>query len=479
MPPSTSEETGESSLSNLRIGAAAKGGTCVARHDGRVVFVRGAIPGEVVNARVTDDSRARFWWAEATEILEPSPERRIPPCPVAGRCGGCDYQHISLAGQRRIKAQVLTEQLRRLAGLDLTVGVEDVGPADGLGWRTRMRYLVRGGHIGLRAARSRGVVDLPHSGCLLADPRGRIDPGPFLDQDGELRVTVADSGVSVLREGKVLSGEALVRQRVGRRDYLVRADGFWQVHPQAAEVLSRVVVDFLEVADGESALDLYCGVGLFAGTLVDAGARVVGVEVSKPAIELARHNVPEARFHAGRTERSLERLPRRCDLVVLDPPRAGAGREVVRAITARGARAVCYVACDPAALARDLGVFFDRGYTLDAIRAFDLFPMTNHVETVCLLVRRNGLHINIDVDVEKMLQEKRGQATYPQIKEYVLEQTGMKVSSLYISQIKRKCGLEVGDSYNKPKSEEAHVPQCPPEKEKAIMDALRHFGMVL
>ena len=120
----------------------------------------------------------------------------------------------------------------------------------------------------------------------------------------------------------------------------------------------------------------------------------------------------------------------------------------------------------------------DMGYCVEKIQPVDMFPWTYHVETVCLLVRRNGMHINVDVNVDEMLQEKRGQATYPQIKEYVLEQTGMKVSSLYISQVKRKCGLEVGDSYNKPKSKDAHVPQCPPDKEKAILDALRHFGMI-
>ena len=163
---------------------------------------------------------------------------------------------------------------------------------------------------------------------------------------------------------------------------------------------------------------------------------------------------------------------------MLDPPRRGAEKPALDAIVNSGAERIAYVSCNPATLARDCKILAAAGYAPMSVQPVDMFPMTHHVETVCLLVRRNGMHINVDVNVDEMLQEKRGQATYPQIKEYVLEQTGMKVSSLYISQVKRKCGLEVGDSYNKPKSKDAHVPQCPPDKEKAILDALRHFGMI-
>lgn len=376
-------------LGPVELGPIAHGGHCVARVDGRVVFVRHGIPGETVRVRVTDDSKARFWWGEVSEVLDASPDRVTPPCPIAGTCGGCDFQHVTLPRQRDLKAQVVSEQLHRLAGLDWPLIVEPVpGDVDGLGWRTRMRYLLRGGAVGLRAWRSDALVELPPGGCRIAHPAGPDDLGQFADRDGELEVVVAASGVSVLRSGELLSGTELVTERTAARDWQVRADGFWQVHPGAAQTLVDAALGALEPRAGERALDLYCGVGLFAGALVDAGCRVTGMESSAAAIELAQRNVPQGRFLVGRVERALHRLPRRTDLVLLDPPRTGAGREVVQHVSGRGARRICYVACDPAALARDLATFASNGYDLVGLRAFDIFPMTHHIECVALLEPR-------------------------------------------------------------------------------------------
>ena len=201
-------------------------------------------------------------------------------------------------------------------------------------------------------------------------------------------MTVADSGVTVMSGGRLVDGEAVVTQRVRGLDLRVRADGFWQVHPGAADALAGAVLDALEVRPGERALDLYCGAGLFAGVLDRAGARVTGVESDGPAVRLARTNVPRARFIASRVERALGRLPD-ADVVVLDPPRTGVDRRVVEAVSGLGARAVVYVACDPASLGRDVGRFAARGWRLAGLRALDIFPMTHHVETVALL--RRGL----------------------------------------------------------------------------------------
>ncbi len=369
------------------LGPIAHGGHCVARLDGRVVFVRHGLPGERVRVRLTDTSRDRFWWAEVAEVLQASSDRIVPPCPIAGRCGGCDFQHVTLPGQRELKAAVIAEQLQRLAGIEWPVVVEQVpGDVDGLGWRTRMRYLTRNGRVGLRAWRSDGLVELPAGGCRIAHPDGPSDLQSFAAADGELQVTVASDQVSVLdAEGEPLVGQAEVRQRVGQREFRVRADGFWQVHPGAAQVLTAAVLQGLAPRAGESALDLYCGVGLFAGALVDAGCRVQGVESNRSAVELARANVPEARFQTGRLERTLQRLPRMTDLIVLDPPRTGARAAVVKRLAAMQARRIAYVACDPAALARDLATFNDCGYVLADLRAFDIFPMTHHVECVAIL----------------------------------------------------------------------------------------------
>ena len=376
-------------LGPVELTAIAHGGHCVARIGGRVVFVRHGIPGEQVFVRVTDDSKPRFWWGEVAEVVSASDDRVVPPCPVAGRCGGCDFQHVALPRQRELKAQVVAEQLRRLAGIDWPVVVEPApGDDKGLGWRTRMRYLVRGGRVGLRGWRSDELVELPEGGCRIAHPEGPDDLTRWAQDDGELQVVVGSEQTTVLGgSGEPVQGSAIVRQQVGARWYRVRADGFWQVHPGAVQVLTEAVLAGLQPAAGERAVDLYCGVGLFAGALVDAGCRVVGIEASRIAIDLARVNVPEASFHAVRLERAGNRLPRRTDLVVLDPPRTGAGAAVVRRVTDMDARAIAYVACDPAALARDLATFAGLNYRLTGLRAFDLFPMTHHVECIAILRR--------------------------------------------------------------------------------------------
>ena len=206
----------------------------------------------------------------------------------------------------------------------------------------------------------------------------------------ELLAVAASSGGALLVDGEVEQGSAEIVEQAADRSWRVAADGFWQVHPGAAEVLVQAVLEGLAPSAGERAFDLYCGVGLFTGALVDAGLRAWGVEWSRSAIEYARRNVPEARFTAGKVERVIRTMPKRTDLVVLDPPRTGAGKEVIDAVVARKPRAVAYVACDPAALARDLARAARSGYRPAIIRAFDLFPMTHHLECVALLTKSSS-----------------------------------------------------------------------------------------
>lgn len=363
-------------MSAIELTGIAHGGAAVGRLDGRVVFVRGGIPGELVEVRLTDQRKKSFWRGEVVAVQRASSQRVSPPCPVAGVCGGCDFQHVSLEGQRELKRQVVADQLSRLAGIGWQGEVQPIAE-DGLGWRTRMRYH-RGmaGDLGLRAARSSDVIPLPAQGCLLAHPAGRTMTG----EGDEVTVTVADSGVAV-------NGvPAVVTQRVRDQVFQVAADGFWQVHPRAAEVLVGAVLDGLEVRPGDDALDLYCGAGLFAAFLCAAGANVVGIEGNRAAVGFARRNVADATFHAGDVAAQLERLRPRADVVVLDPPRAGAGRAVVTLIASLRPRRIAYVACDPASLARDLAIFAELGYDTTGISAYDQYPMTHHVECVALLV---------------------------------------------------------------------------------------------
>ncbi len=385
----------------LTVGPVAHGGHCVARHEGRVVFVRHALPGERVRAVVTDGHYAsKFWRADAVEVLEPSADRVVPPCPWAGpgRCGGCDLQHASLPAQRALKTAVVREQLSRLAGLEVDVEVEPVpGDDDGLGWRTRVQWAVGDdGRAGLRRHRSHEVVPVDH--CRIAHPdvdaagvTGRSWPGVA---SVEVAVSTTRGGTLVLPDGR---GPGALTETVGEHDFRVTGGGFWQVHPGAAGTLLGVVLDGLEPRTGETALDLYAGVGLFAASLADrvgATGRVTCVEADRVAVEDARHNLagrPQVRVERGRVDHVLRRLHlRTADVVVLDPPRSGAGKAVVDLISGVGARRIAYVACDPAALARDLRWFGDRAYRLDTIRAFDLFPMTHHVECVALLAPTGG-----------------------------------------------------------------------------------------
>lgn len=410
------------------------GGHCVARHEGRVLFVRHALPGEKVIARVTEGTTtSRFLRADAVEVLEPAKERIAPPCPFAGpgKCGGCDWQHVTPGGQRKLKVQVLTEQLAKLAGLSPAEAgwdgsVEPVGgklPAGQVpAWRTRVQYAVDpgSGKVGLRKHRSHEIQ--PVDRCLIAaegvtelgveardwpgvvsveaiaasgssDRQVVLTPAP----GAQLPLVELDRPVSIARideQGNThkVHGRGFVRERAAGRTWRVSNGGFWQIHPEAPDTLVDAVLDGLDPQWGENALDLYCGVGLFAGALADRvgeDGAVLGIESGKQAVADARHNLAaleNVRIECDRVESLLPRTGiTATDLIVLDPPRAGAGRETVAHLVGLGARRIAYVACDPAALARDLAFFREGGYRPVSLRAFDLFPMTHHFECVAIL----------------------------------------------------------------------------------------------
>jgi tRNA/tmRNA/rRNA uracil-C5-methylase (TrmA/RlmC/RlmD family) len=400
----------------VTVGPVAHGGHCVARHEGRVVFVRHTLPGERVVARVTEDRHPGFCRADAVEVLEASPDRVERPCPYSGpgRCGGCDWQHVDPAAQRQLKAAVVREQLARLAGLEVDVTVEAL-PGGPLRWRSRARFAVdRSGAAGLRRHRSHDVVvldDCPITVETAAQAvlrqrwpgAGAVDVS--VDSTGAVTTTRLDrrghpTSSRVVRPGGDLPEEPSTRaeRHAGGRDWEVEGTGFWQVHPGAADALVAAVAQFAGVRPGETVLDLYAGVGLFGGALAPAAGpegRVVCVESDEAACAAADANLadlPQAEVWQGEVDAAglgelLAELGRGPDVVVLDPPRAGAGPAVSRLLAATGARAVVYVACDPAALARDVAAFGEAGYRMAAIRGFDAFPMTAHVEVVALLVR--------------------------------------------------------------------------------------------
>ena len=384
----------------LDITAMAHGGEAVARYAGQVVFVRGALPGEQVSASVTSaPGHGRFLRASVIDVVRPSPDRVTPPCSYAGRCGGCDWQHIALAAQRQIKADLVREQLTRLGGEEagrwdslIVEALPGDGDDDGLHWRTRMRYAVNAeGRAGLHAHHTKQVV--PIDSCLIAsrdiggpDVLGQVWPGTR-----EVVAVQPDGPAIALPDAR--PGQARVTQRAVGREWTFDATAFWQVHVGAADALAHVVRDLLQPRPGEHLLDLYSGVGLFAGALVNdlgAGGRIDAIEGDEVAIRGARrslHDAPTIHLHQDRVDLWLRSTGlRRCDIVVLDPPRAGAGRQVIERIIRMSPRAIAYVACDPSALARDIATARSLGWRLESLRALDLFPMTHHVECIALLV---------------------------------------------------------------------------------------------
>jgi tRNA/tmRNA/rRNA uracil-C5-methylase (TrmA/RlmC/RlmD family) len=399
----------------VEVGAVAHGGHCVARAEGRVLFVRHALPGERVIVEVTEDKGGSFCRADAVEILAASPDRVEPSCALArpGGCGGCDWQHATPAAQRDLKAFVVAEQLRRLAGLDVKVEVEEL-PGGPLGWRTRQRLAVDAqGRAGLRAHRSHRVLPLAGNGCPISVPDlfgdvldAEYAPGTELDvvlDDTRQRHLASLEPVPKRPRTfhtRWLSGGTAVQHAAGR-DWRLHADGFWQGHPAAAQILADVVAEYAAAPAGGSAWDLYGGVGLFASVLaeqVGPEGSVLLVESVPSAVDDARRNLadqPWVRHLTGRVERVLVDgtdlavggVDIGPDVVVLDPPRKGAGRTVVEAVASERPLRVVYVACDPAALGRDLASFAEQGYHLAALRAFDAFPMTHHVECVALIQR--------------------------------------------------------------------------------------------
>ena len=391
------------------VGPVAHGGHCVARVEGQVVFVRHAIPGERVRIEITGESK-RFLRADAIEVLTASPLRVTPPCVYAGVCGGCDFQHVSLAGQRDLLGRVVREQLQRLAGIEWDGEVEAVDET-GLGWRTRVTFATaESGALGLRKHRSHDVVEIDR--CLIAHP-GLPDVlaarwkaksvEAIVSSAGETLVVVEEphgavpkvkSGGVVTTGGTRIRGKTSVTETALDHEFRVSGSGFWQVHPASASTLVQAVLDGGQVSAGQTVADLYAGVGLFTAFLADAAGEtgaVFSVESDPAGARDARrnlHSFGSVKLVDLPVEEALREgaLGENIDVVVLDPPRTGAGKSVPL-IAGLNAERIVYVACDPAALARDLASFRAEGYRLEKLRAFALFPMTHHVECVAVLVR--------------------------------------------------------------------------------------------
>ena len=378
----------------------AHGGHFIARHLGAVIFVRHAIPGEEVEIEITGTGSS-FNRADVVNVINPSPDRVSAPCQFAHRagCGGCDFQHISLERQRQLKSEVITEQFARIAKRDLQVTVEEVGAP--LGYRTRFNAVTtRNGDLGFKQARSNKVV--PVSDCRILQPEVKYQELTSRKWKGDLRVevTLSSAGERTIATGysrdetpvRTSEGPDIGQYSINGFNLEVSQRSFWQSHKLAPAVLTQVVGEFAEIQVGDRVLDLYGGVGLFTSQFLEAigeSGQIDLVEGSKSATSDAIRNFAEIKnvnVHTGDVAKLLPRFSQ-AEVIILDPPREGAGKEVVLAMVALKPRAIVYVACDPAALARDTTYLREAGFEIAKIRAFDLFPMTHHIETVALFRR--------------------------------------------------------------------------------------------
>ena len=520
-------------------------GAGVGRVDGFALFVPGALAGERVRVHVIKVT-ASYAVGKLMEVVEPSPHRMEPRCPVYAKCGGCAFGHVTYEEELRIKERHVADALTRLGGLKevplrpilgmgqperyrnkgaFPYGMTDKGPAFGF-YAPRSHRLVpvqdclieqesvcravnaiqtwaEQNHITpydegtgkgcLRHAVARVTTsgelmavivtrgDLPHKKELI-DAMSFADSVYWNRNDRNTNVIFGDRFTQ-------LSGRPTLRETLCGLDFEVSPRSFLQVNPVQTQRLYGAALELLSPQPDETVADVYCGIGTISLLLAQKAGQVIGIEVVPEAVENAKENaarngIQNASFLCAPAEEALPKLVaegRTVDCLTVDPPRKGCDPQVIEAILASGARRMVYVSCNPATLARDVKLLTAGGFTVQAVQPVDMFPRCGHVETVVLLSKGEvgSKKIRVEFSLEDMdMSEFQDGATYPQIKEYVLEHTGLKVSSLYISQIKRKCGLEVGKNYNLPKSEDSRQPQCPPEKEKAIREAFKYFGMI-
>ena len=521
-------------------------GLGVARVEGRVVFVHGAVRGERCQVRVLKVLK-NMAFGRVERVLEPAPARREPDCPHYPACGGCDFRHISYEEELSAKRQRVEDALRRVGGAD--VAVEEILGSEAVdGYRNKCQFPVSpDGRAGFYRARSHQVI--PAADCRLQSPQAgaaaRAVEGYLADLDvpaydegtgrgllrhiyvrtnaaGQALVCLVVNGTKLPREeelvrriraacpetvGIVLNtntrdtnvvlgdtyrtlwGEDALEDTLCGLTFRLSIPAFYQVNRAQAERLYGKAAELAGLTGRETVLDLYCGAGTITLCLAKHAKRVIGGEIVPEAIDNARENarrngVANAEFFcgdAGEIAAHLASEDLRPDVVVVDPPRKGLGEKVIAAVAGMAPERVVYVSCDPATLARDVKRFSALGYAAARAVAVDMFPRTRHVETVVLLSKGeiDSKKVRVEFSLEEMdMSGFQKGATYEQIKAYVLEKYGLKVSSLYISQVKRKCGLDVGQNYNLSKKEDAKVPQCPPEKEAAIMEALKYFRMI-
>ena len=539
------------------------GGEGIGKVDGYTLFIKDAIIGDVVEAKIVK-AKKNYGYARLMNIVTPS-ENRVekPACPMARRCGGCQIQEMKYGAQLAFKEGKVRGNLERIGEVPTELLDKVMQPIVGMEepfhYRNKAQFPIgtdKEGHIitGFYAGRTHSIIpntdcalgvavnqkileiilhfmennhisaydEEKHKGlvrhvlirygfktdeimvCLVMNGEKLPHAEKLVDKlckiPGMTSITIsvnkAKTNVIMGNEIKLLWGQTYITDYIGNVKYQISPLSFYQVNPVQTEKLYGLALDYADLNGNETVWDLYCGIGTISLFLAQKAKQVYGVEIVPQAIDDARNNakindITNAEFYVGKAEEVLPEYYREyqeshggetahADVIVVDPPRKGCEESLLQTIVDMQPEKVVYVSCDSATLARDVKFLRESGYELKKITPVDQFPNTVHVETVVLLSQQKPDDtIEIDLDLDELdATSAELKATYQEIKDYVLKEFGLKVSSLYISQVKRKCGIEVGENYNLSKSENARVPQCPKEKEDAIKAALKYYAMI-
>ncbi len=526
-------------------------GEGIGKVDGMAIFVKDAVPGDRVQAKVMKMKKS-YGYARLMQVLDPSPERTESRCAFARQCGGCQLQAMTYEAQLDFKAKKVWNHLIRIGGITDLAKPEIIGMDDPWRYRNKAQFPFgtdkEGNPVtGFYAARSHNII--PCTECWLGVEENKVILEKILDHLKTYHISTYDevSGKGLLRHvlirkgfttGEVMVclilngrtmpkltelvdslrevpgmtsitinvntkntnvimgtemifvwGQDYITDYIGNIKYQISPLSFYQVNPVQTKKLYETALEYADLKGNETVWDLYCGIGTISLFLAQKAGKVYGVEIVPQAIHDARQNaklngIENAEFFVGKAEEVLpekyEKEGIYADVIVVDPPRKGCDTAALETMVKMKPERIVYVSCDSATLARDVKWLGERGYEVKKVKACDMFPGTVHVETVVLLSKlKVDHHIEIELKMDELdLTAAESKATYDEIKAYVLNKYGLKVSQLYIAQIKRKCGIIERKNYNVSKKEDAKVPQCPPEKEAAIMDALKHFQMI-
>ena len=530
--------------------------------DGYTLFIKDAVIGDVVEAKVMK-AKKNYGYARLMKVITPSEYRVEPKCAFARRCGGCQIQEMSYDRQLVFKDQKIRGNLERIGGftkeqieavMQPVVGMEhpfsyrnkaqfpfgtdkEGNPITGF-YAGRTHDIIANTDCALGVEQNKEILEIilqymrenkiksydEKTGkglirhalirygfktkeimvCLVVNgkklPKAERLIEKLIQIEGMTSITISPNtrrdNVIMGDSYEILWGQGYITDYIGNVKYQISPLSFYQVNPVQTEKLYGLALEYADLKGDETVWDLYCGIGTISLFLAQKAKQVYGVEIVPQAIDDAKENakinaIDNAEFFVGKAEEVLPEYyaeyerehngeTAHADVIVVDPPRKGCDETLLETIVKMQPEKVVYVSCDSATLARDLKYLCANGYEIKMCRGVDQFPQSVHVETVVLLSRKTPDDtIEVDLDLDELdITSAESKATYQEIKDYVLKEFGLKVSTLYISQIKRKCGIEVGEHYNISQKENQKVPQCPKEKEDAIRAALEHFAMI-